>query len=59
MQLDRARQLLSESDLPLEVVAERCGFSSCKYFGDAFRRELGVRPGAYRKHFPHFVETGT
>jgi LacI family transcriptional regulator len=49
VQLDRARHLLGESDLPLEVVADRCGFSSCKYFGDAFRRELGVRPGAFRK----------
>jgi LacI family transcriptional regulator len=49
VQLDRAKQLLGESDLSLETIAASCGFSSCKYFGDAFFRELGVRPGTYRR----------
>jgi LacI family transcriptional regulator len=49
VQLDQARRLLCESHLPMNVVAQRCGFTSYKYFGDVFFRELGVRPGAYRK----------
>jgi LacI family transcriptional regulator len=59
VQLDRARHLLSDSDLSLESIAGRCGFSSSKYFGDAFRRETGLRPGAYRKEFRHFASDGT
>jgi LacI family transcriptional regulator len=51
VQLERARQLLSESRLPLDDVAARCGFSSAKYLGDVFFRELGVRPGTYRQRF--------
>jgi LacI family transcriptional regulator len=59
VQLDRAQELLSESELSLEVIAERCGFSSCKYFGDAFCRELGVRPGAFRRRFRHAANDHT
>jgi len=58
VQLERAQHLLTESDLPIEVIAGNCGFSSSKYFGDAFLRELGVRPGTYRKRFHHFPING-
>lgn len=50
VQISRARELLSESDLPLKEVAKKCGFGSEKYFSDAFLRETSDRPGAYRKH---------
>jgi LacI family transcriptional regulator len=49
VQLERARQLLAETDLPLADVARRCGFRSEKYFGDIFHIKTGVRPGAYRR----------
>jgi AraC-like DNA-binding protein len=49
VQLDEARRLLCESHLPINVIARRCGFATYKYFGDVFARELGLRPGAYRK----------
>ena len=48
-QLDRAKQLLAETDLPLEAVARKCGFRSEKYFGDIFYRKVGRRAGAFRK----------
>jgi LacI family transcriptional regulator len=51
VQLEHARRLLAESNLPLEAVAERSGFSSAKYLGDTFARVLGVRPGEYRQRF--------
>ncbi len=49
IQIARARQLLAESDLPLKVVAQKCGFNSEKYFSDAFCRQAKIRPAAYRK----------
>src|SRR5262249_39881187 len=51
VQLDQARRLLCDSHLPMNVIAQRCGFTSYTYFGDVFSRELGVRPGAYRKQY--------
>jgi LacI family transcriptional regulator len=51
VQISQARQLLVESDMPLKEVAHRCGFGSEKYFSDAFLRETGDRPGAYRRHY--------
>lgn len=49
VQVERARQLLAETDLPLGTVARRSGFRNEKYFGDLFFRKTGVRPGAYRR----------
>lgn len=49
VQIERVRELLTESDLPLKVVAKRCGFSSEKYLSEVFLRQCGVRPITYRK----------
>lgn len=47
--LERARQLLVETDCAIADVAERSGFSSQAYFADAFRRQFGATPFAYRR----------
>lgn len=49
VQLERARQLLAETDLPLAAVAAKTGFRTEKYFGDIFHRKVGERAGAYRR----------
>jgi LacI family transcriptional regulator len=51
VRLARARHLLAESKQPLETIAERSGFGTAKYLGDAFARELGIRPGEYRRRY--------
>jgi LacI family transcriptional regulator len=51
VQLSRARQLLAESNLTLEAIAARSGFGTANYLGDTFLRELGMRPGEYRRRF--------
>ncbi|QEL15082.1 AraC family transcriptional regulator [Limnoglobus roseus] len=48
-QIRRARQLLTESDLPLSAVAKMSGFSYPEYMSAVFRRLTGTTPGAYRK----------
>ena len=47
--LDRARQLLVETDSPIVDVAELSGFGSQAYFSDAFRRQFQMTPFAYRR----------
>ena len=50
--MNLAKQLLTESDLPISVIAERVGYSSEFAFGKAFSREVGVAPGAHRRAQP-------
>ena len=44
-----AEQMLLETKLPMNEIAENCGFSCSNYFGDVFRRHKGVSPSDYRK----------
>lgn len=48
VRLKRARELLAESDLTIEAVAERCGFRHGEYLGAVFLREFGQTPGEFR-----------
>lgn len=48
VRLNRVKQLLSETDLPLYLVAERTGFEHVEYLSVVFKRETGVTPSAFR-----------
>jgi LacI family transcriptional regulator len=48
VQLNRVQQLLIETDLPLSVVAARAGFRHLPYMCEAFKKQYGRPPGAYR-----------
>lgn len=47
--LEKAKELLRETELPLEAIARRSGFAYAEYFSVAFRKHLGRTPGAYRR----------
>ncbi|WP_422925415.1 substrate-binding domain-containing protein [Singulisphaera sp. PoT] len=49
VRLQRAKQLLNETDLALPDIAERTGFSSVEYLSTWFRKSTGTSPGVYRK----------
>ena len=49
--VDHARLLLEQSDLPVEVVAHRCGFGSAAVLRQHFRRATASTPTAYRRTF--------
>jgi transcriptional regulator GlxA family with amidase domain len=46
-----AQQLLEESDLPVEQVAERTGFGTAAVLRHHFTRQLSTTPQAYRRAF--------
>jgi LacI family transcriptional regulator len=48
VQLERAKQLLSESHLAIDLVAARSGFRDARYLCDVFAKKVGVTPGSYR-----------
>lgn len=49
IRLQRAEELLRESELPLATIADRAGFIHCEYFSVAFKRWKGVSPSVYRQ----------
>jgi transcriptional regulator GlxA family with amidase domain len=49
--VDHARRLLEGSDLPVELVAQRCGFGSAAILRQHFRRATATTPTAYRRTF--------
>ncbi|MNE95109.1 HTH-type transcriptional activator RhaS [compost metagenome] len=49
--IDKARRLLSESELPMKSVAFKCGFATTDQMRIGFRRFLGVTPKEYRERF--------
>jgi transcriptional regulator GlxA family with amidase domain len=49
--VDHARRLLEGSDLPVETVAQRCGFGSAAILRQHFRRATATTPTAYRRTF--------
>lgn len=46
-----AQRLLEATDLPIEIVAQRCGFGTATSFRTHFRRLVGTSPAAYRRTF--------
>ena len=46
-----AQQLLEATDLPIEIIAPRCGFGSATALRVHFRRGIGTTPQSYRRAF--------
>ena len=57
IRIERAKQLLRETDLGLKAIAMRSGFQHASYLAAVFRESTGLTPGEYRKlqegHRPH------
>ncbi len=43
-----AQKLLLNSTIPIEIVAQRCGYNSNTVFGRVFKQETGLSPLSYR-----------
>jgi LacI family transcriptional regulator len=50
IQLETAKRLLVDTDLPVVAVAEKCGFSQPKYFTQVFHTKVGTPPVLYRRN---------
>ena len=47
--LDRARGLVTQTEMPLLALAVACGFRSQEYFARAYRRHFGLKPSDDRR----------
>lgn len=46
--LEKAKDLLLDSDTPLAMIAEECGYKSISHFSRAFKKHFGVNPSKSR-----------
>jgi transcriptional regulator GlxA family with amidase domain len=51
MRVEAARQMLSESGVPIKRVAQRCGFGSEETMRRSFQRRFAIAPQEYRRRF--------
>ncbi|MEU2874806.1 helix-turn-helix transcriptional regulator [Streptomyces sp. NPDC007070] len=52
LRVQMAQRLLSQADLTIADIAQRCGFSEAGSLSTAFLRHVGVRPSVYRADRP-------
>lgn len=55
VRLEMARERITFSPMPLEHVAETCGFASYTYFHRVFRNRFGMSPKEFRVHSRELV----
>ena len=48
LRLERAKELLSETEFPIKKIAALCGFENEYYFSNFFKQHIGCSPSAYR-----------
>lgn len=49
LRINQAKRLLSTSDLPINRIAQLCGFSNINYFPTVFKKQIGISPTEYRR----------
>jgi two-component system response regulator YesN len=55
--LERAKELLSASDLMTHEVAEKVGYPDSRYFSSLFRKRVGMTPSKYRNDHRRSIGT--
>lgn len=49
LRMQLAKQQLLESDMSISSIAEKCGYDDIYYFSNAFRKNVGISPSAFRR----------
>lgn len=48
LRMEKAAELLKQTDLSITVIAEQTGFSTSRYFSTAFKKYMGITPTQYK-----------
>jgi len=48
--IEKAKELLRDSDISINEIAECCGFGNITYFFTSFKKETGITPSDFRQH---------
>lgn len=44
-----AEKLLTQTNLPISLISQNCGYETLSYFSSVFRQKVGISPREYRK----------
>ncbi len=55
IRLDSAKELLTQTDIPIYEISEKCGFKNTAYFSNHFKAKLGTSPSEYRKKYMNLI----
>ena len=47
--MERAKELLQQTNLPVSEICVQVGYSDLKHFTQNFKKETNLNPGQYRK----------
>lgn len=50
IRINNARRLLAQTNLPMQEIAEACGYATYNHLGAIFKKETGTSLGRYRNH---------
>ena len=53
LRISHAKKLLTDTDIHIQKISEKSGYSSYNTFAKAFKRIVGVSAGEYRKNIEH------
>jgi Response regulator containing CheY-like receiver domain and AraC-type DNA-binding domain len=51
LRLEKAKELLADSNLKIYVISEQAGFNDVKYFSKLFKKTCGLSPIDYRMRY--------
>ncbi len=49
MRIEKAKELLRDTDLSISDICEQVGYADIKYFSKTFKKYAGINPGEFRK----------
>jgi two-component system response regulator YesN len=49
VRVEHAKELLTDSDVPLSEISDLCGFNNQYYFSHTFKKSTGLAPGEWRR----------
>lgn len=49
LRIQKAKQLLAESDMPIREISTVCGFDNEFYFSNVFKKQTALAPSVFRK----------
>lgn len=55
LRLEKAKELLRDSSLPLSDITQSVGYSNQQYFSRVFKTETGMTPGQYKKKYKNLL----
>ncbi len=55
IRMDAAKEMLTQTDIPIYEIAEKCGFKNTAYFSNHFKDKIGLSPSKYRGKYMNLI----